>query len=422
MSIVVMKFGGSSLADPAGIQAAAARALDARRKGHRVAMVLSAMGDTTDDLIALAQAVCPSRAWPKREMDQLLVTGEQVTISLMAMALAERGCPAISFTAGQVGMVTDDAHTRARLKRIDAARLRRELSAGRVVIIAGFQGVTENGDMTTLGRGGSNVTLVAVAAALKADACENYTDVDGVYTADPRIVPTARKLEQISYDEMLELASLGANVLHNRAVEFAKKHNVPIHVRSSRGDGEGTWIVAETAAMEDIAVRGAALKEKRAGGALKAVPDRPGAAAAVFSHIATAGVVVDDIIQTLAEDKTATLSFTVDLGDLKDAQAACQQLCAPWGGQVVVETDLAKVSVVGVGMRVHTGVAQRMFHALAEAGINIQNITTSEIKISCIIAREQGKQALRLVHDAFALGAKPRKNPPARQTPAKKKR
>lgn len=407
MSIVVMKFGGSSVADAEKIRAAAKRAIAAQKKGHQVAMVVSAMGDTTDHLLGLARQVTASP--PKREMDQLLVTGEQVTISLMAMALEDLGAKAISFTAGQIGMVTDHAHTKARLTSINAKRIHDELNAGKIVIIAGFQGVTPSGDYTTLGRGGSNVTLVAIAAVLQADLCENYTDVDGVYTSDPRIVPTARKLDTISYDEMLELASLGANVLHNRAVEFAKKYDVPICVRSSNNDNPGTMIVAETPDMEEISVRGAALKDKLARITLKNVPDRPGTAAKVFHAIANAGIVVDDIIQTVAQDKTAVVSFTVDLAELDDAKAVCDKLCKSLGSaEAMYETDLAKVSVVGVGMRVHTGVAEKMFQALAEAGINIQNITTSEIKISVLIDREQGKAALRLVHDAFELGKSPK--------------
>ena len=422
MSIVVMKFGGSSVATPEKIRAAAQRAIDAQKSGNQVAMVVSAMGDTTDHLIELAKQVNKGLA-PKREYDQLLATGEQVTISLVAMALEDLGAKAISFTGGQVGMITDNAHTRARLQSINTKRIVQELDAGRIVIVAGFQGVTENGDVTTLGRGGSNVSLVAIAAALKAQMCENYTDVDGVYTADPRIVPNARKLDAISYDEMLELASLGANVLQNRAVEFAKKYNVPIHVRSSLNHNMGTMIVAETPAMEDIVVRGAALKDKLARITLKNVPDKPGVAAKIFHAIATGEIVVDDIIQTLAENKTATVSFTVELTDLDEAKTVCEQLCKSMGSaQAVYETDLAKVSVVGVGMRVHTGVAQRMFKALAEAGINIQNITTSEIKISCIIKRDQGRDALRIVHDAFDLGRKPAKAAKVAKVAGKKKK
>ena len=406
MSIVVMKFGGSSVADAEKIRAAARRAIAARDKGHQVAMVVSAMGDTTDDLEKLAYQVATNP--DKREWDQLMVTGEQVTISLMAMALRDLGAPAISFTADQIGMVTDAVHTKARLLRINARRIRRELDGGKIVIIAGFQGVTANGDMTTLGRGGSNVTLVAIAASLKADLCENYTDVDGVYTADPRIVPTARKLASISYDEMLELASLGVNVLHNRAVEFAKKYRVPIHVRNSQNENQGTMIVAETPAMENIVVRGAAMKDKLARITLRHLPDRPGVVARIFHVIAEADIVVDDILQTVNPAGRATVSFTIDLGELADALTVCERLKNDFTDlEISHETDLAKVSVVGVGMRVHTGVAERMFKALADAEINIENITTSEIKISCIIDRHQGPEALRLVHDAFDLGKGP---------------
>jgi aspartate kinase len=404
MSIVVMKFGGTSVADAEKIRAAARRAAAARKAGNQVVMVVSAMGDTTDDLLALARQVAENP--PKREMDQLLATGEQVTISLMAMALEAMGAPAISFTAGQIGMITDDVHTKARIKSIDVRRIHEQLGAGRIVIVAGFQGVTEDGAVTTLGRGGSNVTLVAIAAALKAGMCENYTDVDGIFTADPRIVPNARKIDRISYDEMLELASLGASVLHNRAVEFAKKYGVPIHVRNSNNENEGTMIVAERQDMERIVVSGAALKVKLAKVTLRGVPDRPGTAAKVFHTIAAHNIVVDDIIQTIADDRTATIAFTVDLTDLPDIRKVVAAICDELECHAAFDDQLAKVSIVGVGMRVHTGVAERMFAALAAAGINIQNITTSEIKISCLINREQGKEALRLVHDAFDLGAK----------------
>jgi aspartate kinase len=340
-------------------------------------------------------------------MDQLLATGEQVTISLMAMALEAMGQPAISFTAGQIGIITDAVHTKARIKHIDVQRIRRELSAGKVVIVAGFQGITESGAVTTLGRGGSNVTLVAIAAGLGAHVCENYTDVEGIYTADPRIVPNARKIDRISYDEMLELASLGASVLHNRAVEFAKKYDVPIHVRSSMTHRKGTMIVAETEEMERIVVSGAALKKQLARITLRNVPDRPGVAAKIFHALAAGNIIVDDIIQTETTPRLATVAFTVDLPDLPDARKVCRQLCAKLRGMTAeFEEDVAKVSAVGMGMRVHTGVAERMFAALAGAGINIRNITTSEIKISCIIDRGQGPEALRLVHDAFNLGRK----------------
>jgi aspartate kinase len=413
MSIVVMKFGGTSVADADRIRAAARRAVKARKRGHQVAIVVSAMGKTTDKLVSLAEEISPEPA--KREMDQLLACGEQITISLMAMALHEMGTDAISFTAGQIGIVTDDAHTRARIKTIDVRRLHEALDAGKVAIVAGFQGVTKDGHVTTLGRGGSNVTLVAIAAALGADACDNYTDVDGVFTADPRIVPNARKIARISYDEMLELASLGANVLQNRAVEFAKRYNVPIHVRSSLHDRKGTMIVAETESMERIVVSGAALKDKLARITLTEVPDHPGVVAKVFHTIANAGIVVDDIIQTVPEKNRATVSFTIDLPDLKEAERVMEKLCGKLKCHVKFEDHLAKVSVVGMGMRTHTGVAEKMFSALAEANVNIQNITTSEIKISCLIDRSLGREALRIVHDAFALGTGPGRKRAARK-------
>jgi len=402
MSVVVMKFGGTSVADADKIRAAARRAIRTHKAGHEVAIVVSAMGKTTDQLVGLAGQISDDP--PKREMDQLLASGEQVTISLMAMALHEMGYDAISFTAGQIGIVTDDSHTKARIKSIDVKRIREQLDAGRIVIIAGFQGVTADGHVTTLGRGGSNVTLVAIAAALNAEVCENYTDVDGVFTADPRIVPTARKINRISYDEMLELASLGAGVLHNRAVEFAKKYNVPIHVRSSLHNKRGTMIVSESESMERIVVSGAALKDKLARITLTDVPDHPGVVAKIFHNIATRKIVVDDIIQTVPTSDKATVSFTIDLPDLAEAKREMERLRKSLKCKVKFEDHLAKVSVVGTGMRTHTGVAEKMFKALAKANVNIQNITTSEIKISCLIDRDQGHRALRAVHDAFDLG------------------
>ena len=413
MSIVVMKFGGTSLADAEKIRTAARRAVRTQKQGHQVVMIVSAMGKTTDALEDLARQVMRDKAAPKREWDQLMATGEQVTISLMAMALEEMGSSAISFTAGQIGMVTDDRHTKARIKHIAAERIHEQLDAGRIAIVAGFQGVTETGHVTTLGRGGSNVTLVAIAAALKADLCENYTDVDGVYTADPRIVPTGRKIDTISYDEMLELASLGVNVLHNRAVEFAKKYNVPIHVRNSAHNRKGTMIVAATESMEKIVVSGAALKEKLARVSLTKVPNHPGVVARIFHTIAGHDIMVDDIIQTVNDDKTASLSFTVELAEFSDAKVVCGKIVKNLKCDVHYDDSLSKVSVVGVGMRVHTGVAEKMFRALADSKINIENITTSEIKISCMIDRAEGKKALRVVHDAFELGGKKKK--PARK-------
>ena len=414
MALIVQKFGGTSVADAEKIHLAASKAIAAQEAGNHVVVVVSAMGDSTDDLIELSNQVWhhggknSGSAPPKREMDQLLATGEQVTIALMAMAIQARGKQAISFTGGQIGLVTDQAFSKARIQSINHQRINEQLAGGKIVIVAGFQGVTPDGDFTTLGRGGSNATLVALGAVLKADVCENYTDVDGIFTADPRIVPTARKIDRISYDEMLELSALGASVLQTRAVEFAKKFNVPLHVRNSQNNTDGTWIVSETPDMENIVVRGAALKKDITRVTIKDVPDRPGIAAEIFSSIASANIIVDDIIQTVADDNTADISFTVEHGDLHDIKPVVEKLLTIFGGaaHAIYNSGLAKVSVVGVGMRTHTGVAQRMFTSLAVAKINIQNISTSEIVISCIIAKEDGPKALQIVHDAFELGKK----------------
>jgi aspartate kinase len=409
MGLIVQKFGGTSVADADRIHRAARRVVAAKEKGNEVVVVVSAMGHTTDELIELAKKVCCHGGKevnpPKREMDQLLATGEQVTIALLAMALHAQGHEAISFTGGQIGLVTDNAFSKARIQSINKQRIFEQLKEGKIVIIAGFQGITPDGDTTTLGRGGSNATLVAIGAVLNADVCENYTDVDGIYTADPRIVKSARKIGKISYDEMLELSGLGASVLQTRAVEFAKKFNVPLHVRNSGNDNEGTWIVSETPNMEHIVVSGAALKKDLIRVGIKQVPDRPGIAAKIFGDIASANIVVDDIIQTVSDDNTANVSFTVEHGDLADIKPVVDKLIKELGGKSapIYQDNLAKVSVVGVGMRTHTGVAQRMFKALADARINIQNITTSEIKISCIIDKEDGTKALQVVHDAFEL-------------------
>jgi aspartate kinase len=410
MGLIVQKFGGTSVADAEKIHRAARRAIATRERGNQVVVVVSAMGDTTDELLELAKQVCchgdREMSPPKREMDQLLATGEQVTIALMAMAVHAQGHEAISFHGGQIGLMTDAAFTKARVQSINHHRINKELEEGKIVIVAGFQGVTSEGDFTTLGRGGSNATLVALGAVLKADVCENYTDVDGIFTADPRICKNARKIDRISYDEMLELAGLGASVLQTRAVEFAKKYDVPIHVRNSQNESEGTWIVAETQTMEHISVSGAALKKDLIRVSVKNVPDRPGIAAKIFGDIAAANIVVDDIIQNVMDDNTANISFTVEHGDLGDIKPVVNRIVKELGAgtQATFQGDLAKVSVVGVGMRVHTGVAQRMFKALADAKVNIQNITTSEIKISCIIDKENGPKALQIVHDAFELG------------------
>ena len=407
MAIVVQKFGGSSVADAARVKRAAGRAIAAKRQGHQVVVVVSARGDTTDELIDLAHEITDRPS--AREMDQLLATGEQISIALMAMAIHSMGEGAISFTGGQVGLVTDNVHTKARIQRIDVERLRREFQKGYIVIVAGFQGVDAEQNITTLGRGGSDTTAVALAAGLKLAGekdivCEIYTDVDGVYTADPRVVPDAVKLEVISYEEMLELASLGAGVMHSRAVEFGQKYDIPIHVRSSFNDVEGTMITKESESMERIVVRGAALNKNLAKVTIRGVPDRPGIAAEMFHAIASANIVVDDIIQNISSDGRTDVSFTVAQTEADAVSEVAARLVKelPAGG-FEIDKNVAKVSIVGVGMRSHTGVAEKMFKALAEAKINIQMISTSEIKISCIIGRERGDDALREVHRAFEL-------------------
>ncbi len=401
MGIIVQKFGGTSVATAEKIHNAARRVIATQAAGHQVVVVVSAMGHTTDELIDLAKQVSDNP--PKREMDQLLATGEQVTIALLAMAIHAQGRDAISFTGGQIGLLTDTVHTKARIREIDKTRILSELATGKIVIVAGFQGVTEQGDITTLGRGGSNASLVALGAVLKAEVCENYTDVDGVFTADPRLVPKARKIDRISYDEMMELSSFGAGVLQTRAVEFAKKYNVPIHVRNSGHDRPGTWIVEETKAMEEIAVSGCALKKDLMRVALKNIPDRPGIVAKIFTTIAQANIIIDDIIQNVLDDGTANISFTVEHGDIADLKPVMERLLAELGGAAGYEKDMAKVSVVGVGMKQATGVAATMFKALADQKINIQNISTSEIRISCLVSRADADNALRAVHSAFAL-------------------
>ncbi len=406
MSIVVMKFGGTSVATADLVRRAAGRALRAKEAGRDVVVVVSARGKTTDELIALAREIT-DRPDP-REMDQLVSTGEQISIALMAMALHAAGHGAISFTGGQVGLVTDSIHTKARIQSVDVERVHHEFQRGNIVIVAGFQGVDANQNITTLGRGGSDTTAVALAAVLQAEVCEIYTDVDGVFTADPRIVPNARKIDQVACDEMLELASLGAGVMHSRAVEFGKKYGIPIHVRSSLTDEPGTLIIEEAEDMEQITVRGAAMTKDLAKVTIRGVPDQPGIAARIFQEIAAANVVVDDIIQNVSREGHADVSFTVTLGDLASAVTKAESLVKDLGAEEVLTDDsVSKVSVVGVGMRSHTGVAEKMFSALAEAKINIQMISTSEIKISCIIDRDSAETALRVLHDAFEMGQEP---------------
>lgn len=404
MGLIVQKFGGTSVADAEKIHRAARRAIRAKLDGNDVVVVVSAMNKTTDELVDLAYQVTdrPSR----REMDQLLATGEQITIALMAMAIHHAGHDAISLTGGQIGLRTDASFGRARIREItERGRILQLLKRGSIVIAAGFQGVDESLNITTLGRGGSDTTAVALAASLEADVCEIFTDVDGIYSADPRIVPEARKLPFIFHDEMLELASLGAQVMHSRSVELGKNYDVRIHVRSSYTDAKGTDIVKESSDLGQIIVRGAALKKDLARVELIGVPNRPGLASEIFSHVADRDIVVDDIIQVIHKGgDTADLSFTIETDNLQAAHLVIEELRREMPGMTSeVKTDLAKVSVVGVGMRTHTGVASRMFEALHQANINIDNISTSEIVISCVVNAEDGPRALRAVHAAFEL-------------------
>jgi aspartate kinase len=402
MNIMVQKFGGTSVANAEKIRRAAQKAINAVKKGYKVVIVASARGHQTDELIADAKELNPNP--PAREMDQLLSTGEQQTVSLFAMALQAMGYDAISFTGAQVKMVTDDVHTKARIKSIDASRIVKELKKNKIVLVAGFQGISENDDITTLGRGGSDTTAVALAAALKAKYCEIFTDVDGIYTTDPRIFPEAVKLKQISYDEILELASLGAGVMHSRSIEFGKKYGVVIHVRHSGSDVEGSLITKEVPEMEGIVVSGATIQKHIAKISLISVDNKPGNAAKVFAHLAKAKVVVYDIIQTEVSPEKANLSFTIGTSDLNPAKKAVEEIQKAIGCEsIFVRENIAEISVVGVGMRTHYGVAEKMFSSLSAAKVNIDSITTSEIRISCIVDSKDGDKALIAVCKAFEL-------------------
>ncbi|MBX7073447.1 MAG: aspartate kinase [Pirellulales bacterium] len=401
MPLIVQKFGGTSVADPSKILSAARKAIRAHQAGSQVVVVVSAMGKNTDALIALAHELTDRPS--AREMDMLLSTGEQVSVALMAMAIQSLGNKAVSLTGAQIGIKTDSTHTKARIRSISTERMKQLLDAGNIVIAAGFQGSDEDFNITTLGRGGSDTTAVALAAVLKADSCEIYTDVDGVYTTDPRQLPEARMLRQVSYDEMLELASLGAGVMHSRAIEFGKKFGVPIHVRSSFTDRAGTMIVAEPESP-DLAVSGAALVKNEALVTVQGVPDRPGTSYAIFSKIAARAVAVDMIVQNVGVGGKADISFTVPRIDLPATIEAVQEAVIELGAAGWTEDDsVSKLSAVGLGMARQTGVAQRMFRALAEAGVNIKMITTSEIKISVLVDAAHGLPALRCVHQNFEL-------------------
>lgn len=394
MALLVQKFGGSSVADVERLNRVAKRVADSADQGNQIVVVVSAMGKTTDDLVALAKEV---NADPNdREYDMLLASGEQISISVLAMALHALGKGAVAMTGPQAGIQTDASHVKAKITHIEPERLQAELAKGNIVIVAGFQGINPNNDIATLGRGGSDLSAVALAAALNADRCQIFTDVDGVYTADPRVVKDARKLDVISYDEMLELASLGARVLQSRSVEFAKKFGVEIEVLTSFEVKPGT-VVKQEEAMESVAVRGVASDENQAKVTVRTLPDKPGAAAELFQKVAEAGINVDVIVQNMSEDGATDISFTVEKDDLTKTKSVLGTK------GVLYDESIAKVSVVGIGMRSHTGVAFRMFQALADNDINIEMISTSEIKVSVVIQQEQADLALQKLHAAFDL-------------------
>ncbi len=401
MSLIVQKFGGTSVGSVERIQNVARRVVATREAGHQVAVIVSAMSGETNKLVALADAI-GGESPSEREYDVLVSTGEQVTIALLSMAIHALGHGAVSFTGSQMGLRTDSAHSRARIEHIDADRIRKVLESGAVAVIAGFQGTDEQGNITTLGRGGSDTSAVAVACALAADACEIYTDVDGVYTTDPNMVSAARKLDRISYDEMLELASLGSKVLQIRSVKFAMQYDMPIHVRSSFHDGEGTWVVPEGDVMEQLVVSGVTYNRNEAKVRVADVKDTPGMASKIFGPLAEAGIVVDMIVQNVSNDGSTDMTFTVPKADHERALEIASGLSASLGDlRVEGDPEVAKVSIVGLGMKDHAGVAAKMFEVLATEGINIQMITTSEIKVSVVIDEKYTELAVRALHQAF---------------------
>jgi len=406
MPLIIQKYGGTSVGSIDRIKLVAGRIALAHQKGNRLVIVVSAMTGETDRLINLAKQITPSP--DQRETDMLISSGERVTISLLAMALQERGIPAQSFTGRQVGILTDSAHTQARIEQINAGRLKDALAKNIVPVVAGFQGINQVSDVTTLGRGGSDTTAVALAAALKAELCEIYTDVEGVFTTDPNIVSSARRIPKISYEEMLEMASLGAKVLHTRSVAFAMRYQVPVRVRSSFSDGEGTLVTEEDSEMEQEFVSGITCDKNQAKVTLIGVPDRPGIASKIFEALSLNNMNVDMIIQNVGQEGLTDLSFTTPRGEADQAKEILSKLVLDLGIKDIVLTErIAKVSIVGLGMRSHSGVAARMFSRLAGEGINIMMISTSEIKISCVIHSKYTELAVRTLHDAFELGAKP---------------
>jgi aspartate kinase len=404
MPIVVQKYGGTSVGDADRIRAVADRIVRYREQGNDIVAVVSAMGHTTDELLALAEQVTPVPE--PRELDMLLTAGERIAMALLAIAINARGCRAASYTGSQAGIITDTQHGKAKIVEIRPKRVQESLEAGNVVILAGFQGLSTNYDITTLGRGGSDTTAVAMAAALGAEVCEIYTDVDGVFTADPRLEPGARKLDHISYEEMLELAAAGARVLQLRSVEYARRTNVKVHVRSSFGDADGTWIVEEDdAGMEQALIRGVALDDTEAKITLDEVPDRPGIAAAIFKAVAAEGINVDMIVQNVSHDGRTDLSFTLARADLPRLEVVMRGIVEQIGAvRYSADDGIAKLSLVGAGMKSHPGVAADMFDALAAEGINIEMISTSSIRVSCVIRASDAERAVQVVHRRFGLG------------------
>ncbi|MFM9132696.1 MAG: aspartate kinase [Actinomycetota bacterium] len=406
MALVVQKYGGTSVAEPDRIKAVADHVAFTRNHGNDVVVVVSAMGKSTDNLISLANAV--STVQPGREMDMLLTAGERISMSLLCIALAGIGVDAVSFTGSQVGIITDTVHTKAKILEVKGDRVRGALAAGKVVVVAGFQGVSTDSEVTTLGRGGSDTTAVALAAALDADVCEIYTDVTGVFTADPRIVPQARKLPRLQFEEMLEMAGVGSKVLALRSVEFARNHNVPIHVRSSFTWEHGTWVANEApeggAAMEDPIISGVVQDASESKVTVIAVPDRPGISAALFENLANANINVDMIVQNTSKDGLADISFTVPKADMKSAESIVARVAAEIGAQAVThDADIAKVSLVGAGMKSSPGIAARMFRVLADNNVNIHMISTSTIRVSVVISSSDMETAVRALHTAFGL-------------------
>src|SRR3989338_6346457 len=401
--LFLQKFGGSSVANVERIQNVAKRVVDYRKKGFGLVVVVSALGDTTDELIELANKINTDPS--EREMDMLLSTGEQISVALLAMAIHKLGFEAISFTGAQVGIITDTSHTRARIIKINADKIKDELKKGRIVIVAGFQGMTLNQDITTLGRGGSDLTAVALAKELKANECEIYTDVEGIYTADPRIEKKAKKIKEITYDEMLEMASLGAQVMQSRSIEVAKKFDVAIHVRSSFSNNPGTRIIKEVKRMEDVVVSGITLNRAEAKITVCDVPYRPGAAAKIFKELSSAGVNVDMIVQNVSHTRQTDISFTVNKPQLRKAIKITGKVARNIKtGEVLADEDIARISIVGVGMKTHHGVAAKMFEVLAHNQVNIEMISTSDISISCIIKKKFCETAVRALHEKFGLG------------------